>query len=143
MFCNNWRIASSLAGLATGFLDSYRIPPPSAPQYIPYSQQVDVGEGATFEHGYRNVQLVWGNLTRPQLNALQRLIDSAGVGRLYMTIDKFHGDNPSDEWVDISGYPRKSSPSPSNSVDRSTSPAFGSFTLILNNVNVINDPANF
>ncbi len=141
MSCNNWRMAASLGTLPTNFLSSHRLPKPTAIAYRSWTEQFDVGEGATAEHGYINVQIVWGVLERAQLATLKDIIAAAGVNRLYMTIDKNYGDRGVEEWIDVSGYPRMSPPSPSVPVDRSTYSVFDSFTLTLNNVTVINDPA--
>lgn len=144
MSCNNWRIGTSLESLDTNWFVSYRLPPPTNVSYQDYSQKNPVSEGAVAAHGYIKAQLTWdaNRLTRDSMATLRRFVAAAGRNRLYMTIDKVYGDRGGEEWVDISGFPDETPPSPSVPVDRSTSVAFGTYTITLNNIEVLNDPAD-
>ena len=145
MSCNNWRIANTLGGLDTNWFSAHRIPPPSSLRYQDYSAKNPVSEGATAKHGYIRAQLTWdaNTLTRDKLALLRSFVAAAGRNRLFMTIDKLYADAGGEEWVDISGFPDETDPAPSSPVDRSTfGMAFEPYTITLNNINVVNNPAN-
>ena len=138
------RIATSEANLAVGYLlYSWHLPEPTTPFYNDHSVKIATADGGQSLRGYRIVRILWNRLSAEQtqiLNGLVREVKGNG-GLLYMTVDKGWSNIARiNNWIDISGRP--------SIID--TGPAQGTsgtmrdnVELTLNNVSVINDPANF
>lgn len=104
-----YRIATSLAGLNTGWFIGVGLPEPQTPFYQPFSVRVPQGLGGEGRHGYHNAFLQWEDLARQQANVLVRLVVAAevaaGVGNaiLYVTMPRVDASSGGQAWVDISG----------------------------------------
>ncbi len=104
-----YRIATSLAGLATGWFVAKGLPEPQTPFYQPFSIRVNQGLGGEGRHGYHNGFLAWDDLTREQAFIIQNLVATTettlgvGNGILFVTMPRTDASSSGGAWVDISG----------------------------------------
>lgn len=142
----NFRLATTEAGLATGRLFLRNIPPPSLCAYQDHSVKAAKGEGGQSYHGYERCTILWDVMSTSQSYALRQLIESAldsASGLLFATIDRSNGEAPGWDWIDVSGVPHipDIAPGPVRGVRRGTS--HHNIQLVLNNLSIVNDPAEF
>ncbi|MCP4083173.1 MAG: hypothetical protein GY743_23370 [Planctomycetaceae bacterium] len=76
-----------------------------------------------------------------QARALFKLVSDVGNGQLFATISKgWSGGSGLDSWIDISGFPSTQVLTPT---PRTQGGAYDNVSLILTNITIVNDPANF
>lgn len=104
----NYRVATTLAGLAKGALRARGIPPPDLPVYKDFSERVDLNNGGQAIRGFTFMEWHWDELDLQQTADLTRLVETvldAGTP-LYLTIDLgWGGRYARGRWVDVSGTP--------------------------------------
>lgn len=142
----NFRIALSEAALATGRFFVHGLPPPSLCSYQDHSVKASKGEGGQSRHGYERATFVWDAMSTKQSYVLRTLVQNAldgASGLLYATIDRSNGEAPGWDWVDVSGVPHMPdiAPGPARGVRMGT--AHHNIQLVLNNLTIVNDPAEF
>lgn len=145
MIQNNWRIAVSEDRIPMGWFKARGVPPPDGFSYRNHAVKVNRYNGATGKHGYQNASIVWTRLTNYQATVLAELInfarDDSANGYLYMTIPRVDGEQHGMGWVDVYGYPNLSDLSASSPFF-ATGIMINNVELSLNNIIIINDPAN-
>lgn len=109
-FYTKYRVASSLAGLATGhFFVGNRLDQPQRVFFRPYSVQRLQRRGGEVRHGFSQTSLLWKDLLAPQVNFLWELItavevtDGVGNGTLFFTVPRVDASSSGVSWIDISG----------------------------------------
>jgi hypothetical protein len=112
---------------------------PSLATYKEYTEKASRGEGGVSRHGYRNCPVLWQKMTRAQAAALRRYVDDAGLGLLYLTVQRLDGSNPTADWIDISGYPDLSDIAATAPMLFEGSHMHQNVLLTLNNVTVVNE----
>lgn len=143
---NLWRIATTEAGLATGYFVARRLPMPDLANYTDHQDRPGRSDGGMARHGYKSVNLTWQNLSPKdavKIRALvQEAIDSA-TGRLYLTIDRNDGTNVAPDFIDVYGYPHMPTFSSSTVLAsaRNGRRIFNSVSLLVNNLTIVNDPS--
>jgi hypothetical protein len=85
-----WKIATTEAGLATGSMRSLGLRKLQTAPYRDHTQVVPQGDGGEAEDGFKELNLVFRNVTRMAAAQLQELIDIAlaGSGLIYLTVDR-------------------------------------------------------
>jgi len=138
------RLAITEALLGRGYLiQNWRLPTPSLPIYNDNSVRVTTSDGGEALRGFRSFSLTWDVLDSLQRRTVRRIaeesLDSSG-GLIFATIDfSWNGTGPNGTWVDVSGNARIPAIVP---IGNSDGLASGSVTLIVNNLTIVNDPAN-
>lgn len=143
MICNI-RLAVTEALLARGYLiQNWRLPSPALPIYNDNSVRVTTSDGGEALRGFRSFSLTWDVLDSLQRRTVRRIaeeaLDSSG-GLIFATLDKgWAGIGPEGSWIDVSGQPHIPAITP---VGNSDGLASGGVTLVVNNLTIVNDPAN-
>jgi len=140
-----WRIATTEAGLSTGWFFALKLTPPTNAPFHDYSVRVSHSEGGQARHGYNNVRLFWETLSRGQGNTLRTVLQASldsSSKRVFMTIDRANGTGAGPDWIDISGKVHMPDFDPSQFAG-ATGIVHQNVELFLNNVTIINDPAIF
>ncbi len=139
-----YRLATSLAGLTTGYFFVIGLPEPQVPFYQPYSISIPQGLGGEGRHGYHNAFIQWDRLTRQQAFLIQNMISTVevtlGVGQavLYATMPRTDASSDGQAWIDISGKVKM----PEWRTDNFThGMIYQPVTLNFNNVTVENEPS--
>lgn len=138
------RLASTLAGLAQGYLMVWRLPSPSLPIYSDNSANVSTADGGSALRGFRSASLTWDVLDYVQRRAVRKIsedaLDSAD-GKLYATVSRtWNGAGGLDDWIDISGQPHVPAITP---IANSNGRASSGITLFIGGIEIENDPASF
>lgn len=139
-----WRIATTEAGLASGYFSALGIQPPTNAPYHPYSTRVGQSTGGQARHGYKNVRMFWANLDRIEARILKERV-VAGIaltGNVYLTIDRANGDGDTYDWIDVYGKPHIPDFDPSRFAGASDI-VHENIELFVNNLTIVNDPASF
>lgn len=144
MICNI-RLATTEAKLATGYLIwNWRLPTPSLPVYADHSEKVGTSDGGEAVRGFRSFSLTFDTLDHLQRRTLRRVAEEAldsADGKLYATVDRgWGGGGPIDDWIDVSGQVHLPTITP---IGNSNGLASGSVTLVVGNLTIEADPANF
>lgn len=134
-----WRISTTLAGLSSGFFIGLKLPPPDLPDFKPYSQLVPQSQGGLAEQGYISETVFWDFMDYSQLTTLTRIVEAATNSTLWMTIDRAHGYGLN-HFIDVSGIIQPLTFEP---VSKGRGVIYANVSLTLNNITIINDPANF
>jgi hypothetical protein len=139
----NWRISSSLATLPRGAFPSVNLPPVT--QYFPrdYSVKVNDAEGGVHRNGFMTYELLWTRMVSDQLSAFQRIYNETIDGDMYITGLWYDTLNPVIRWVDMSGKPDVTDPTPNVPAFAYGQQVFSTINLKLNNVVLLNDPATY
>ena len=142
MVLNKWRIGLTEGGKA--WFVSLELPPPNTAPFSERVESVPYSLGKFAEIGYQSIPIGFNDLTGTQMYRLRKYVDDARQNNsqvLHMTIWLATGEKSGVNWADISGYV---SPITYSSI---TPVANGSMyqnvEIIINNVTVINDPAQF
>lgn len=104
-----YRIATSQAGLETGYFLARSLPIPELPTFQSFSTRRPQAAGGQARHGYKSCVLLWPRLTAYQANILYELIVEAettygqGSGVLFLTLPRVDASAPGMNWIDISG----------------------------------------
>lgn len=145
--CNvYYRMSTSDTGLATGYFFLREIPPPSEVVYKAYARVYDTSRGGAIQQGYYNVEILWQTLRPKQAYAIKQLVDAALATAnkyLYLTIDRQDGTSPGRDWIDVYGYPREMEIVQKGPIVGSSGVAHENVRLFVNNLTVLNDPADF
>lgn len=141
---NYYRIATSLAGLETGWFVARQIPEPQTPFFQPFSVRVPQGLGGEGRHGYLVGFLSWDGLIREQASAIQGLVAATeavlgiGNGILYLTLPRVDASSAGIAWIDISGKVKM----PEWRIEAwSQGMKYQPVTLSFNNITVENEPS--
>lgn len=139
-----WRIATTEAGLASGYLFALGISPPTNAPYRPYSVRVGRSTGGQARHGYKNVRMFWANLDRVEARILKEIVEAgiALTGEIYLTVDRADGDSDTFDWIDVRGKPHTPDFDPSRFAGASDI-VHENIELFTNNLTIVNDPASF
>ncbi len=140
----NVRLSVTQAGLTNGFIIySWRVPEPDLPLYNDHTQKIDQPDGAQVRRGYKNASLTWNGLGRAQARTLMDIVIQAQAqssGLIYATINRaWGGYGGGNDWIDISAFPRLPEHNP---IERTSAKQIDTFTVFLNNITIINDPAS-
>lgn len=143
----HWRIALVEADLNMGSLAVYGIPVPSIAAYNDSSRETTRSQGEQALHGFAKIDFLWDRLTRVQAWRLRKFIDEAkdGTGWLYMTVDLNDDSAPGEQWADVRGKPHRD-PAQADAgpiSGRIGQGSFSNYTILLNNVVILNNPSNY
>lgn len=136
----SYRISSEPADLSRNFLFLLRVPPPTVVQYKDHSVRSPKGDGGESRHGYKSVELTWDRLDLNQFRRLKSKIDY--TADVYLTFPMLNGEREGMGWVDGYGKPSLSDPVPLSPLTGKVA-VYANITLRVNNVTIINDPADF
>lgn len=139
----HYRLATTENGLATGHLFVWQLPPPTTATYRDHSQKFPQSDGGEARHGFRSVELTWNTLTPAQAYTIRRMVVtvlSAG-NPLYLTINRADGTRPGNDWIDVFGRPRIPDIEPEGSIAGASGFYHRNVTLFVNNLTIVNDPA--
>lgn len=145
----DWRIALVEADLAGGPFRVWEIPVPTIGEYNSSSVEVARGEGEQALHGYATYKFMWDVMSRQQANRVRQFIDAAktGTGWLYMTVDLTDDSSVGIQWADIRGKPHRDykAADAGSIIGRlpGSSGHFDNYSLMLNAVDVVNNPSIF
>ncbi len=143
MICNI-RLATSLAGLAQGYLLVWRLPTPSLPIFNDHSQKITTSDGGQALRGFRSTSLTWDTLDYVQRRTVRQIAESAldsGDGKIYATISRtWNGAGGLDDWIDISGQVHIPAITP---IGNSDGKASSGITLMIGGIEIERDPAVF
>lgn len=140
----HYRIATSLAGLATGSFIGLGLPEPQLPQLQRFSERIRQGLGGESRHGYSWVSLLWEQLDQRQAGLLRSLITTAevtggnGNGTLYLTVPSPDATSTGTSWVDVSGLAQLPE---FNTAPYAHGVTYINVELRLNNVTIENEPS--
>lgn len=143
----DWRISLTEAGLATGWLASYHIPPPNKAPFLEGIVAVPQSAGGQAVHGYTTDDLLWDRLDDFQAFRLKKFVTDAisGTGYLYMTVSRTDAHAPGNYWIDIRGRPHRYMDLTDSGDIAARSeigrPYYDNFRLFLNNIEIVNDPS--
>lgn len=135
-----FRLAISEAGLAKGYLFTQGLPPPQ-PDFKDHSVKVDQSDGGQARHGYQNVTLLWEVLTQAQGARLRQLVESAN-GTIYATFPRGDGKSGGWNYIDVSGTPLIPDMAPAARPEAGGW-VYQNVQLVIRNLTIINEPANF
>lgn len=139
----NYRLSISEASIPYGALLAQGIPPPTTPLYSEFSQSVNTADGAQANHGNISVTWQWDELDFQQYRRLRTIIDycrsTSGDGYIYFTADKGVSGTGRGSWIDAKGRPLVPVFQTAPNTDGLLA---NDFVLRINNVEIINDPAN-
>lgn len=143
----NWRIALAEADLSMGSFAAYGIPLPQVAAYNDSTKASFRSQGEQALHGFISVDFLWERLTREQAWRLRKFIDDAkdGTGWLYMTVDINDDSAPGEQWADVKGKPHRD-PKQADAgpiAGRIGQSSYSNYTMLLNNVMVLNNPSNY
>ncbi len=143
----DWRISLTEAGLATGSLASYKIPPPSKAPFMIGIIELAQSDGGQAVHGYTTDDMLWKRLGDFQASRLKKFQTDAiaGTGFLYFTVSRTDAHTPGNYWIDIRGRPHRAlNLSDSGDIGERAedgAPYYDNFRLLLNNIEIVNDPS--
>lgn len=145
MFQRNFRLSLTEAGLSRGYFFLFKIPPPTSIEYKDHSVRFSQSQGGLALHGYIAATLFWEQLTTTQAHKLRTKISASldGSGFLYMTVPKGNGSSLDVGWIDVRGVPQMPDFTSDGRVAGSSGLSIFNTQLILNNITVIDDPADF
>lgn len=123
-------------------IQAMKMPYPELPLYNDHSTKVALSTGGEALRGFRSTSLTWDRLDAHQAYTIRKIAEDAidsGDGMIYATINRaWNRSGDIQDWIDIKGYPNiPSAPSVSNTRGFTTD----SFTLVINNVVIVNDPS--
>lgn len=139
-----YRIASTLAGLETGYFLALGLPMPDLPLFADFSTRRPQSTGGQARHGYDRASLFWNYLDSQQAYIIRALIDiletANGVGNatVYLTLPRTDGTKPGIGWIDVSGLAIMPEWTP---VQRGHGVLYENVTLNLNDCTVEADPS--
>lgn len=140
-----WRIATTEAGLASGWFIGLGLPEPTQIEYNDHSTKNPQSEGGTARHGYHGARILWRKMSVNQAYQIKNRVDAAiasATGLLFMTIVRLDGSSPGADWIDISARPDMGPIAPEAPIIGATGYSHNNVVLNLNNITVVNDPAS-
>lgn len=139
-----YRIATSQAGLETGYFVGRHLPTPDLVTFQPFSTRRPQSTGGQARQGYLSCSILWPRLDAGQAYIIQGLITAAeatggsGNGTLYLTLPRADASAGGVNWVDVSGV----AVMPQWETDQQTHGAtYANVTLRLNNVVIESEPS--
>jgi hypothetical protein len=140
-----WKIATTEAGLATGSMRSLGLRKLQTAPYRDHTQVVPQGDGGEAEDGFKELNLVFRNVTRMAAAQLQELIDIAlaGSGLIYLTVDRNNATAAGRDWVDISAVPHRIRTNAAAPIDASQPTTHTTIEFSCSNVTVLNTPSDY
>lgn len=139
-----YRIATTEAGLTTGYFVARGLPAPDLVQFADYANRRPQSTGGQARQGYTNCSLFWNRLTDLQANLIKELIDTvetsdgSGNGTLYLTLPRADAPGSGITWIDVSGIVIMPTWEATQNGHGQT---YENVQLSLNNVTVENEPA--
>lgn len=140
-----YRIATSLAGLASGFFFvGNRLPEPQKVFFQPYSVQRAQRRGGEARHGFSQTSLLWKDLLSAQANFLWNLVtvaevtDGVGNGTIFLTVPRTDASSSGVSWIDVSGTVAMPE---FQIIDFTHGLMYANVLLKLNNVTIENEPS--
>lgn len=139
----NWRIATTQAGLPVGTFPTVGLPP--VVQWFPrdYAVKTNDAEGGVSRDGFMSYEILWTRLDQAQLPAFMRVFNLTIGGDIFLTGLWYDTVNPAIRWVDMSGKPDFTDPTPNVPAFADGQQVFSTARLRLNNVILVNDPATY
>jgi len=140
-----YRIATSEAGLDTGYLLARGLPPPDLVTFEPFSTRRPASQGGESRQGYLSCSVLWNRLDSLQANALYEIIataeasDGEGNATIWMTLPRADASAPGVNWIDVSGIVSLPNFETEPGSDGATYP---NVIVRLNDVTVENEPSN-
>lgn len=140
-----YRIATTQAGLETGYFVGYGLPMPELPFFQPFTTRRPQSTGGQARQGYKYCTLLWSRLDARQANIIDGLIAAAevtggsGNGTIYLTLPMVDASAGGVNWVDVSGVavmPAWETENQSHGV------TYTNVTLRLNNVVILAEPSS-
>lgn len=138
---NQWRLATTQAGLEFGHVIYLGVPRPTV-QFADFAQAQPQGDGGSKAVGYKSAVLTWQILSKSQLSTLSQLVKEArdGTGTIYATVTRTSGQEIM-QWIDISGLVAPLTVQP---FQNGLNPyGVQSATLTINNVTILNNPSAY
>lgn len=141
-----YRIATSEAGLSTGYFVGRGLPMPDLVNFADFTNRRPQSTGGQARQGYTQMSLFWNRLDANQANTIKELIDTAetsggsGNGTLYLTIPRTDAPGTGITWIDISGIVLMPG---WESTQQGSGQTYENVQLQLNNCTVQNEPASF
>lgn len=139
-----FRIATSLAGLATGNFFVLGLPTPQIAFFNDHSVTRPQAQGGVARLGYNVASILWARLSMVEASIIEAMIDTAeaaggvGNGTLYLTLPKTLA---STVWIDISGRAKR--PDWANLVDPdSEGRSYSNVRLDLGNCTIESEPSS-
>lgn len=140
-----YRVATSEAGLDTGYFVARGLPPPDLVTFEPFSTRRPASQGGESRQGYRSCSVLWNRLDSLQATAIYTLIETAettsgeGNGTLWMTLPRADASAPGVNWVDVSGIALLPN---FETEPQSNGQTYPNVVLRLNDVTIQNEPSN-
>lgn len=140
-----YRIATTQAGLETGYFLAYDIPMPELVSFQPFTNRRPQSTGGQARQGYLFCTLLWSRLDAGQAYIIEALIEAAettggiGNGTLYLTLPRADASAGGVNWVDVSGIavmPQW------ETEQQSHGQTYSNVQLRLNNVTVESEPSS-
>jgi len=140
-----YRIATSEAGLGTGYFVARKLPPPDLVTFEPFSTRRPASQGGESRQGYLSCSILWNRLDSLQANIIYELIigveatSGEGNATMWLTLPRVDASAPGINWVDISGIihlPNFETEPQANGV------TYPNVVLRINNLTVENEPSN-
>jgi len=141
----SFRIALTDPGLATGYLHLYGLALPTTINYQGFSGEFSRGAGAKVLHGYKNCTLTWVDVDAKTVYRIKKFADDAlasGTGLLYLTVPYNDGSVVGRTYIDISGVPHPITTQEAGNIS-GLGLAYDNLQLFINNITIINNPAQF
>lgn len=140
MYDCSWRLHPNSAQLARAYLFAMGIPSPDLPVYRDYSDKFAQSQGGLTRQGYKNVTLLWDDLSVIQFKTLTDLVE-AGItaGVIFATIQRNDGTGLQDDWIDISGLPQ---PLDYQVLPRGEGIMYSNVSLTINAITITSDPSS-
>lgn len=138
------RLATTLSGLSKGYVrTSWNLPDPVLPIYNESTIRANRADGGQGLRGQRSVVLVWNDLGPIDAWTLRKIVNDAidVDGTFYATVNlNWVVAGAPNHWIDVNGIVIL----PTSQLADNTEGAIQSqFTLTINRVVVVNDPASF
>ena len=140
-----YRVATSEAGLDTGYFLARGLPPPDLVTFDSFSTRRPASQGGESRQGYRSCSVLWNRLDSLQASIIYDIIEAAettggeGNGTLWLTLPRTDGSAVGQNWVDVSGIALLPA---FETEPQSNGRSYPNVVLRLNNVTVQNEPSN-
>lgn len=140
-----WRLSLTEAGLATGYIFLRNLPEPSNCVWKSFSGKFSQSDGGQVQHGMVNVRLRWEALLPQHAWRLYRYLtlSLAGTNLLYLTVKKNDASGVGYNWVDCRGIPHPPDFEEGGTIAGNRGMFYSNVEVFVNNVVIINDPAQF
>lgn len=137
----NYRIGPTLSGLDFFFLVG--ITTPSTANYQGFSDKAAQGDGGQATHGYKTVTLTWVNADPKTVRRVKQYVNQAlsSTKEIYLTVPYNDGSVIGRTFIDIVGRPWPIEAA-EDGIQGNWGMVYGNLTLFVNNVTIVNNPAD-